>query len=113
MAVILGLELDVPFVFALLVLVSVEFLFVFEEIKPGLFPDPVLLIEFATELREAPELDLLRFSFELVGLVLLYRGERAELFVLVGLLRLLVESEGLIVTPDGLLVPLLLSPFDF
>jgi len=31
--------------------------------------DPARLIEFATELRDAPELDLLRFSFELVGRV--------------------------------------------
>jgi len=29
--------------------------------------DPARLMEFATELRDAPELDLLRFSFELVG----------------------------------------------
>lgn len=35
--------------------------------------DPARLIEFATELREAPELDLLRFSFELFGRAAVFR----------------------------------------
>ena len=48
------------------------------------FPALPRLIEFATELREAPELDLLRFSFELVGRLVGWRLLTAELVVLRG-----------------------------
>jgi len=51
-------------------------------VEEGPFPEPVRLMELATELREAPELDLLRFSFELVGRLVLYLWLRAELVLL-------------------------------
>lgn len=71
----------------------------------AVFPDPALLMLFATELREAPELDLLRFSFELVGRV----DDpcfcaRVELDGMVGLRSEEVELACLIITTAGLLV---------
>lgn len=55
--------------------------------------DPARLMELATELRDAPELDLLRFSFELVGrLVAPCRWLTA---LLAGLRRLEIDSEDL------------------
>jgi len=73
---------------------------VFVGLATPVLSDPFLDILLVTELRDALELDRLRFSFELVGRLF------APFFVagdvgLVGLLRLEVELDPFMLTLDG------------
>jgi len=73
---------------------------VFVGLATPVLSEPFLDILFVTELRDALELDRLRFSLELVGRLFIPFFGTGDVG-LVGLLRLEVELEPLILTFDG------------
>lgn len=73
---------------------------VFVGLATPVLSDPFLDILFVTELRDALELDRLRFSLELVGRLFIPFFGTGDVG-LVGLLRLEVELDPLMLTFDG------------
>jgi len=73
---------------------------VFVGLATPVLSDPFLDILLVTELRDALELDRLKFSLELVGLLFVPFFGTGDVG-LVGLLRLVVELDPFILTLDG------------